>query len=359
MTDVRTTPEPTNPAHLIGAIYAEEDALPREIAELDAVLGILNTPAWTPPDFQLDGTLPGDDARHSRFDVCVVELMRLILIGRRPDNRGRFDGYSQYEDEFLSALHDSPFWVCVEEAKREALLCLRHHQSSAQASLDPPTIAYIVTDNTVPGQYRNLKTPGAPNQVHVAYSLVSLLYATFSIPVPTDQQTPVWGALPVYAFQNKTEFKSAFECLDLTSDLVPGTSKDKYGLKPNLRAGQFQFEDLGWDPAHPDHRIQWTPRESQHLSWQRILSEIVGYVRFAESRVPDADKPAKSVLQEMRDYCTAERARRQRDLDSSELARTVATLDIARDYFQRNTDDPDARHARLCQLLSCMQSIKM
>ena len=56
MTDVRTTPELKNPAHLIRTIYAEEDALPREIAELDAVLRILNTPAWTAPDFQLDGT---------------------------------------------------------------------------------------------------------------------------------------------------------------------------------------------------------------------------------------------------------------------------------------------------------------
>jgi hypothetical protein len=209
------------------------------------------------------------------------------------------------------------------------------------------------------GQYVHLKTPGARNQVHVAYSLVTLLYATFNIDVPAPQKTPVWGALPVYAFQNKTEFKPAFECLDLTSNLVSETSKDKYGLKPNLRAGRFQFEDLGWDPSHPDHRIQWTPEESQHLPWQHILSEIVGYVRFAESLVPDADKPAKSVLQEMRDYCTAERARRQRDLDSSELARTVATLDIARDYFQRSKDDTVKRHARLCQLLSCMQSINM
>jgi hypothetical protein len=95
------------------------------------------------------------------------------------------------------------------------------------------------------------------------------------------------------------------------------------------------------------------------MPWLEILSEIVGYVRFAESLVPDADKPAKSVLQEMRDYCTAEWARRRSDLASSELARTVATLDIARNYFQRNTDDTVKRRARLCQLLSCMQSINM
>ena len=364
MTDVRTTPEPKNRAHLIGTMYAEEDALPREIAELDAVLGILNTTAWTPDAFQLDGTLPGDDALHSKFDVCFVELRRLVLMSRRRDNGGLFRGYSEYEDVFLHALDDSPFWVCVEEAKREALLCLRQHQMKARDSLDPPTIEDIVTGNT--GQYRNLKTPGAPNQVHVAYSLVSLLYATFSIPVPTDQQTPVWGALPVYAFQNNVESKPAFECLDLTSNLVSGTSKDKYGLKPKLHAGRFEIEDVGWedldrisDPPHPNHRIQWVRR--QRMPWLHILSEIVGYVRFAESLVPDADKPAKSVLQEMRDYCTAEMARRRSDLDSSELARTVATLDMARDFFapKPKPDDPDARHARLCQLLSCMQSINM
>jgi hypothetical protein len=250
-------------------------------------------------------------------------------------------------------LDDSPFWVCVEEAKREALLCLRQHQMKAKDSLDPPTVEDIVMLNT--GQYRHLKTTGAPNQVHVAYSLVSLLYATFSIPVPTPQQTPVWGALPVYAFQNNFESKPAFECLDLTSNLVSGTSKDKYGLKPNLRADQFLTQDLGWDEHHYLHRTQWVRR--QHMKWRDILSEIVGYVRFAESLVPDADKPAKSVLQEMRDYCTAERARRKDDLDMSVLARTEHTLDVARHFFEPRKDFTDKRHARLRQLLSRIQSI--
>jgi hypothetical protein len=221
----------------------------------------------------------------------------------------------------------------VEEAQREAVLCLRVHQNNHK-SLEPVGPPELEKDIVMlnKGQFRFLKTSGALNQVHVGYSLVTLLYATFNIDVPTPQKTPVWGALPVYAFDSTTVFKPAFQCL--------GTSHDKYGLRQYLRDGDFRIEDRGWDDTHPNHRIQWVRK--QRMTWPEILSELVGYIRFAEALVPDADKPAKSVLQEMRDYCTAERKRLQHDLDMNSLSKQVAVFDIANRVLKRTPEKKDS-----------------
>ena len=337
-----TPPELQSPLDLMNAMNAADDALPLKIKELDDALKILNTPAWTPDDFECDSTLQGDDRYHSRLDVCTVELARIVLLGHRPDTGRIFEGYfAQRGNE----LQDSAFWVCVSEAQREAVLCLRNHQENHRSyePLGPPELGTdIVMLNA--GQYRHLKTPGASNQVHVAYSLVTLLYATFNIPVPTPQQTPLWGALPVYAFANTTNSKPAFQCL--------GTSQDKYGLRQYLRAGKFRIENIGWDDTHPNHRIQWS--RTQHMSWPDILSELVGYIRFAEALVPEDQKPGKSVLQEMSDYCTAERKRLQHDLDMNSLSKHVAVFDIANRVLNR-TPHKEIVHMR--GLLSRMKEL--
>lgn len=314
--------EPKSHAHLMHEMKAVQDTLPPRIKELDDALDILDTPAWTANDFECDSTLQGDDRLHSKLDVCTVELARIVWLGRRPDTGRTFEGYfdAQKFNEPGGELQESAFWVCVAEARREAVVCLRKHQQNHRSyePLGPPELGTdIVMRNT--GQYPHLKTPGAPNQVHVAYSLVTLLYATFNIDVPTPQQTPLWGALPVYAFHSMTQSRPACQCL--------GTTQDKYALRQYLRKGQFRIEDIGWDDTHPNHRIQWSRR--QRMPWPDILRCLVGYVRFAEALVPDADKPAKSVLQEMRDYCTAERERLQHDLEQNTLSTQMTMFQIA------------------------------
>ncbi len=121
---------PTTPPELkllMHAASAVEDVLPLKIKELDDALGILNTPAWTLNDFECNSTLPGDDRYHSRLDVCTVQLARIVLMGRKPDTGGKFEGYfAQRGNE----LQESAFWVCVVEAQREAVLCLRNHQQN-------------------------------------------------------------------------------------------------------------------------------------------------------------------------------------------------------------------------------------
>jgi hypothetical protein len=327
-------------------MHAVEDALPLKIKDLDDALEILNTPDWTLNDFECDSTLQGDDRYHSRLDVCTVQLARIVL---KPDTGRSFEGYfTQPGNE----LQESAFWVCVSEAQREAVLCLRNHQQNHK-KYEPLGLPELEKDIVMrnAGQYVHLKTPGARNQVHVAYSLVTLLYATFNIDVPAPQKTPVWGALPVYAYQRKTEFKPAFQCL--------GTSEDKYGLRQYLRSGNFRIEDVHFDYGHPFHRIQWSP--TRRMPWRDILAELVGYIRFAEALVPDTDKPPTSVLQEMRDYCTAEKGRLQHDLDMNLLSSQVATFDIAEEFLSRRPHPPAPDSApadsRLTRLLTRMHTL--
>jgi len=348
-----TPPEPKRPVDVIHAIHAVEDALPLKIKELDDALAILNTPAWTPNDFECNSTLEGDDRYHSRLDVCTVQLARIVLIGRNPDTGRSFEGYF---DKPGNELQESAFWVCVSEALREAVLCLRNHQLNHKSydPLGPPELVKdIVMRNS--GQYVHL--PGARNQVHVAYSLVTLLYATFNIDVPAPQKTPVWGALPVYAYESTTKFKPVFECF--------GTSQDRYGLRQYLRDGNFRIEDMGWYAGHPWHRIQYTP--TRRMPWRDILAGLVGYIKFAEALVPDTDKPPTSVLQEMCEYCTAERRRLQHDLDMNSLSSQVAMFYMAEKVLRQTPQppapapapapDPHATDLRLSRLLTRLREI--
>jgi hypothetical protein len=113
-----------DPADLLYTIMQSQDAITPQIQELDAVLAILDAPAWTAADLELNRDLPGDAQHHSRLDVCCVELKRRMLVGYsfRP-GRGvsQFMGYGP---DVQDVLEDSPFWHCVAEAFREAVYCL-------------------------------------------------------------------------------------------------------------------------------------------------------------------------------------------------------------------------------------------
>jgi hypothetical protein len=327
-----------DPADLLYTIMQSQDAITPQIQELDAVLAILDAPAWTAADLELNPDLPGDAANHSRLDVCCVEIQRRNLVGYsfRP-GRGvsQFMGYGP---DVHDVLLDSPFWHCVAEAKREAVYCLQVQQGIMSTSVGNMPIENIAAQPLMANsQHARHRVPrhfeSASGQVLVAYNLATLLYATFSIRVPGQQDTPLWGALPVYEITNNRNHWLASACLDRTSALPNGRSKDRYGLKPRLRADAFDIQNVGWgDPTHPHHRTQWTP--ATNMPWLQVLRELVGYTKYAEALVPADRRPATTVLAETTAYCT-----RQRELLQELLTRrgndlTLATHALAQDKLK-------------------------
>ena len=205
----------------------------------------------------------------------------------------------------------------------EVCYCLEVHQGR-QA---PRELMHVLDGNIImakTGVFSNVPIRGADNQVHVAYSLVSLLYATFDVCIPDEQTSPLWGAFQVYDLRSSRRSKPAFECLALDSDL-PGLSKDKYDLKPNLRAGRLRLEESGNRPTRADYRFIWDRDEV--MAWRKLLSELVGYAKYVQSLVPE--QPGVCVLTEMHEWCARERDRLQEELDQRKHGRIEATVQFA------------------------------
>ena len=183
-----------NHSDFIYALSENEAFLTDLSAELDAVLEIVNTPAWTDEDFQDDDddlldnhSITYDDygtrIRHSRLDRLCLELDRHRFVDQRTQDLGH------------GSLADSPFWFCAQEAKADAIWCLIVHQGRWRNPLAPGQIwpantmypALVVranTDSTIFGCPEGKHVPGGDGQVFVAFSLATLLYATFEIPIP-------------------------------------------------------------------------------------------------------------------------------------------------------------------------------
>jgi hypothetical protein len=219
-------------------------------------------------------------------------------------------------------LRDSPFWVAAVQAHAEARLCLQAHQGRMKHRYDLD--AKVVLAN--PRKFAGLVTPGTPNQVHLAYSLVCLMYATFEIPVPTSTASPLFGAHTVHNQFDPKQIWSALACL---SPSTTEHTKDKYGLRHNLRVNEFRIQNCSYSEDDmyyaAYHRYQWEP--TTLMPWADILCELVGYTRYAEALVPD--KPPVSVLAEMRDYCTDMRTGLLKRLDTLKRDKQLAIFDMA------------------------------
>ena len=129
-------------------------------------------------------------------------------------------------------------------------------------------------------------------------------------------------------------------------------------MKPRLRDGsadQFYIQNVGWPRGHDNHRYQWA--RAPVMNWRDILSELVGYTKYAESRVPDEKKP-KSVLTEMHDYCTAEKERMKPQLIQRIHARQESIVTFGENNPQGKTEGKTAKkQAKLRLLHSRMQSL--
>jgi hypothetical protein len=320
-------PEIKHDADLISAFHDKGQSLTRQIAELDAVLEILDAPAWTAQDFEEDDTgttitLADDGTRilHGRFDRLCLEVDRHRLLGQ--------DGFSQGLDGHRRevALAESPFWHCVQEAKEDVRTCLTVHQGGwinhfTNVSAYPLQPMSANTPNAQYGTpYGREYVPGGDGQVFVAFSLATLLYATFEIPIPDRQATPLWEALRV---SHRGRVVPVFQCLDLAYSVNRGRRNDYHGLKPNLHNDVFVINGVG--NTNRSNRTKWKWDEQPVKPWRAVLCELAGYTKYAQAGLPH--KPALCPLDEVRKLCSQARQQFQQKLTDLDTER-VAYIDI-------------------------------
>ena len=326
-----------NHADFIYALSENEHLLTLRSAELDAVLEIVNTPAWTDEDFQDDDddlqdnhNITYDDnglrVRHSRLDRLCLELDRHRFVDQNTQDLGH------------GSLADSPFWFCAQEAKADAIWCLIVHQGrwrqplAANQILPTHTIwpALVVranTDSTIFGCPQGKLVPGGDGQVFVAFSLATLLYASFEIPIPERGATDLWQALLVYGQDRHRTTVPAFQCLDLASPVYPGRPNDRHGLKANLVDDAFIINGLTSTSARNRTKYFWAERPVK--PWRAVLRELAGYVKHAQARLPA--QPALCPLAEVRRLCTAARQDLQTKINDRADHRVAATVSLVKD----------------------------
>jgi len=259
----------------IRGLCIEEEDVERQIVELNMMEKILDTSAWTAEDLDLVG-----DVRHSRLDRCALELDRHRLLGG--------DGFT---GNLPNGMDDCPFWHCVSDAKSQATMCLFVHQGRFKNFVPEAVLA-----NTGVGTTENI--PGGNNQVHVAFPLVTLLYATFNVPIPERRSHDLWRSLQVYERAPSTRFESVFECLDV-GRRGTGFKLDVHDLKYNLRHDIFEIYGVGDTSAYNNTRYRWDAQPV--MPWLEVLKELVGYTKHVQSQLKV--QPSFCPLCEVRKEC--------------------------------------------------------
>jgi hypothetical protein len=294
------------------------------------VQDILNTPAWTDQD-----CLPAPVAQHSRVRHLEVQLVRRRLVCRTPGvNR-------------VNGLDDSAFWFCASKALQHAGLCLTLHDHPINEGTPGLLAGTMVFDWIV------WRPEDTENQVEIAFHVVTLLYATFMIPVPPRDSTPLWTAMITrdnqvqYRPPGSTGTMPTLECLTLTPDPA---IHDRHNMKQSLRLGEFGTIEL-----HQNVEL---------LPWLDVLRELVGYTKYVQSLRP---APAFTALEEMSRLCALETARLApllRGLDDDRNYRAVTALMNSRTPPTHPPHppggaepDPHTASARLPRLLSRMHAV--
>jgi hypothetical protein len=284
-----------------------------ELAELELVLDILDTPAWTAQDCA------------ARKDRCEWEILCRRLVSSTDPNIDSFRVYG---------LDDSAFWFCVQKAKRQALSCL--------TTRGPTGIPGVLANTADRGFH---PVPGVEGQLLIAFDLVTLLYATFMIPVPARGTTPLWTQLITVdpgahqrGIQDATPEMPTFQCLDLT----PVPTHDRHSLKQTLRQDRFTMGR----PASGRYPVV--------MPWPDVLRELVGYTKYAQSLMPD---PVSQPLVEMR-RLVARDAARLRELLAHPTNDAIVTLLKSVEVAQPTEDTApveDATHTT--HMLARMHSV--
>ena len=306
-------------------LYLAEEIAGQQLEELEMVLAILDTPAWTFRDYELrEDAVDGVD--RNRLDRLALEMDRRWLIGR---DRYRGPGGG-------GLYHGDAFWECMEHNKELTTHYLKVHQGRScmyirPAPNQPPDAVYraqaVVTEDVAQRE----TVPGAKNQAAVAFSLVALLYATFNIRVPARGTTPLWESLVTYGYTHGRVgpvHRPTLECLDVT---VPATREERraaharslpgrpwspgyvgltlindvHELKANLRAGIFRIHRF----IRPEDAARHSWDAQPVMPWRTVLAELVGYAKHAQSQLrAKHEEMSYSPLTEMRRLAEAEAA---------------------------------------------------
>jgi hypothetical protein len=165
---------------------------------------------------------------------------------------------------------DSPFWKVVKYAKNELELCLTILQFDGAPDM--------VND---PAEELSEVIPGADGQVHVVFPLITLIFATFDIPVPRSDSA-LWNAKTIgenQASQGNPRV-SVYTCMDLEARAPWYTdnagNKDRHHLKENLRNGIFDAAPE-LSPRAVAALMPWS--DGGGYSDDTVLQNLVGAVK--------------------------------------------------------------------------------
>ena len=324
-------------------LYLSEEIAGQQLEELEMVQAILETPAWTFRDYELKDDAV-DGVGRNRLDRLALEMDRHYIVGR--DN---------YTGGGGGLYHGDAFWECVWNAHSLTEHWLKVHQGRVclyirptggpHGNGGPPQAVYraqaVVTEDVAQRE----RVPETENQIAVAFSLVTLLYATFNIRVPARDTTPLWQSLVTYGYTHGRDgqvHRPTLECLDVT---VPATiverraaharslperpwrdgydplppMNDVHELKPNLRAGVFRIRRVIDRDDIPRHSWDAEPV----MPWRTVMAELVGYTKHAQSLL--AEK-SYCPLKEMRRLNEEAAARLRVEIEALQRTRQEVTV---------------------------------
>jgi hypothetical protein len=211
--------------------------------------------------------------------------------------------------------------------------------------------------NTHLGWFRAIQD--ADNQLMLAFHIVTLLYATFSIPLPRPEATRL-RALMSHDSYPSTLSLPLFDCLDLTPR-EGRLNPDAHGLKPNLRDDVFEMHGIGDTSAFNNTRYRWDAQPV--MTWRTLLAELVGYTKHVQSLF--IHTPAFCPLQEVRNECAEARQLLQQQLE--DITRKKQDLTVHADWLAvperkplQHTEPANStttQHAHLRRLRTRIQSL--
>ena len=155
----------------------------------------------------------------------------------------------------------------------------------------------------------------------------------------------------------------AFECLDLTPrtrrdpdniqpdfealSLAPARrdtrplNYDRHGLKPNMRNNQLYVMRYDQEAVARRPRYMWNVQPI--LTWQQVLTELVGYTRYAQAQMTGT--PSYCPLDEARRLCALERAPLADELSRLSDERHEHTVLLMQALLRERPHAPHTAHA--------------
>ena len=265
-------------------------------------------------------TLRADTARLTDVERRLVDVrtaLRILRTGPWPFEQltaGRFSGWRESLDvrrlmgvggagaDLENRYLDSPFWTVVKHAMAKLSLCLNNiHDNGVPDLANDPQSIFDVT------------IAGGDGQVLAVFPLITLIFATFDIPVPRAGSA-LWNSR-MMARNNANPanpYVSVFDMIDLEARspwyTANAGNKDRHNLKANLRRGIFRLRDANDLPLLPYQEAALRPwAEATPDTAAALLPLLVGTVRTlqAEYALPGAWDP----LVDARTHCEAVLAR--------------------------------------------------